>query len=94
MVAGVMLFLLDWRVALISWGTFIVVAGFTRYVSLGSIIAEAMAPVAFLFVLSGCYAEFCVVLVSAVLLIARHSANIKRLLHGEEPKFSFQRQVE
>lgn len=85
---GIVAIMLDWRVALIVWGGFLLLAIFTRYVSLGSIYAGTMFPFATYFVmhslmlalLSGCY---------GALLVWGHRANIRRLLKGEENKFSF-----
>ena len=42
---GVLVLLLDWRVALIAWGLFAVLWLTTRYVSLGSVTATASMPV-------------------------------------------------
>ena len=42
---GVLVLMLDWRVALIAWGLFAVLWLTTRYVSLGSIAATASMPV-------------------------------------------------
>ena len=91
MAAGAIFIILDWRIAIISWGTFILITAFTRYVSLGAMIGAALFPPALLiFDIGGVY-EFLAVAMSAVLLIARHQANIKRLVRGEESKFSFRR---
>ena len=57
----------------------------TRYVSLGSIIAAALVPVlAWCFGYSAPYIVFGIL--AAVLVIARHHANIGRLLSGTESK--------
>ncbi len=85
---GIVAIMLDWRVALIVWGGFLLLAVLTRYVSLGSIFAGTAFPFATYFVmhslvlaiLSGC---------CGALLIWGHRANIRRLLKGEENKFSF-----
>ncbi|MCL2126191.1 MAG: glycerol-3-phosphate 1-O-acyltransferase PlsY [Oscillospiraceae bacterium] len=91
MAAGAILFIIDWRIAVVSWGTFILIAALTRYVSLGSIIGTALFPPALLvFGIGGLY-EFIALLMCALLLIARHQANIRRLIKGEESKFNFRR---
>ena len=93
MAAGAVLIVMDWRIAIISWGTFIIITALTRYVSLGSIIGTAMFPPALLILdLGGSY-EFIALLMCAALLIARHQGNIKRLIKGEESKFSFRKRV-
>jgi len=89
MAAGVIFIVIDWRIAIISWGAFILVTALTRYVSLGAIIGAALFPPALvIFGIGGIY-EFIAVALSAVLLISRHKSNIKRLILGEESKFSF-----
>ena len=91
MAAGVVLIVMDWRIAIISWGTFILVLVLTRYVSLGSMIGTAMFPPAMLLLNIGGTYEVIAMTMCAVLLIARHRANIKRLVMGKESKFSFRR---
>ena len=94
MAAGAIFIVLDWRIAIISWGTFIIITALTRYVSLGAIIGAAMFPPAMLLFDIGGYWEFIAVLLCAVLLIVRHQANIRRLVAGKESKFSFRRKSE
>jgi len=91
MAAGAILIVLDWRMAIISWGAFIIVTALTRYVSLGAIIGGALFPVSLYFLNLGSYLEFAAMLMCALLLIARHEANIKRLIRGQESKLSFRR---
>lgn len=85
---GVVAIMLDWRVALIVWGGFVILTALTRYVSLGSLCAGTAFPFATYFVMHS--------LVLAVLagccgglLAWGHRANIKRLLKGQENKFTF-----
>jgi glycerol-3-phosphate acyltransferase PlsY len=87
---GATLLLLDWRVALICWGLFILAVVLTRYVSLGSILAAAAYPVSVAIFLPG-VASILMALASAVLLIGRHHANIGRLIHGTESKLTFKK---
>ena len=93
MAAGVVLIVLDWRVAIISWGTFIIILALTRYVSLASIIGTAMFPPALLLLDLGGVYGFIAVTMCAALIIARHQPNIRRLIQGKESKFSFRRKV-
>ena len=80
---GVLVLLLDWRVALIAWGLFAVLWLTTRYVSLGSIAATASMPVS-VFLLMG--HNWLYTALSA-LVIWCHRGNIQRLLSGTEKKF-------
>jgi glycerol-3-phosphate acyltransferase PlsY len=57
-----------------------------RYVSLGSISAAAVMPLA-VFFLGGTRAELIVTIIIAAIVIARHHENIKRLLSGTENRF-------
>ena len=57
-----------------------------RYVSLGSIAAAAVMPLAVYF-LGGSRTVTTVTLIIALIVIARHHENIKRLLSGSENKF-------
>ena len=91
MAAGAVLIVLDWRIALISWGTFIIILVLTRLVSLGSVIGTALFPPALLVLNIGGIPEFVAIALCALLLIVRHEANIRRLIKGEEPKFSFKK---
>lgn len=91
MAMGTMLFFIDWRVALISWGTFILLLLLTRYVSLGAIIGCLAYPASLgLLGLGGTW-ELVIAFLSAALVIFRHRENIKRILSGNESKFSFHR---
>jgi glycerol-3-phosphate acyltransferase PlsY len=91
MAAGAILWIIDWRVALMTWGVFAVVLLATRFVSLGAIIGIAAYPAAILLLGIGGIREFAVALISSLLVIARHSENIKRLIRGAESRFSFRR---
>ncbi len=71
---------------LVALGVFVLLVGVTRYVSVGSIGAAITLPLAVWFwtysiSLSGAAA------VTGVLIIWRHSQNIKRLIQGTEPRF-------
>ena len=84
---GVLVLLLDWRVALIAWGLFAVLWLTTRYVSLGSIAATASMPVS-VFLLMGHNWLYTVLSAAiATLVIWCHRGNIQRLLSGTEKKF-------
>jgi glycerol-3-phosphate acyltransferase PlsY len=89
MALGAILIILDWRLALISWGTFVLLTAITRFISLSAIIGAALFPVAQLLLKHGGVWEISVSFMCTALLIARHEANIRRLIKGEESKFRF-----
>ena len=79
---------LDWKLALVMLAIIAVTVLLTRYVSLGSIVTAASFP----FVCHFMYREFVPVgIVMALILIFKHSGNIKRLIAGEEDKLSLSR---
>lgn len=90
---GTIAIMIDWRVALVVWGGFLILAALTRWVSLGSIWAGATFPVASWFV----YRDpliLALALVIGGLIVWKHRGNLKRILKGEESKFSFHRKKE
>ena len=89
---GVVL-MLDWKVGLIVAVCAIAIMAITRYVSLGSILGGAAYIVVEIVkaIVTKNYnivQLVCVVIIGG-LLIARHHANIKRLISGTENKLSF-----
>ena len=86
------LFVLDWITALILLSIFIIIVMFTKYVSLGSIIASALTPVSIFLVgtfVRGRTDMLDVVvfpLIIALLVVYKHSENIKRLRDKTEKK--------
>ena len=60
---------------------------FSRYVSLGSLVAACALPVTAYFLLNEKYAIWGLAL--AIIAIYKHRSNIQRLLKGEENKLSF-----
>ncbi|MDR2665634.1 MAG: glycerol-3-phosphate acyltransferase [Oscillospiraceae bacterium] len=91
MATGTILWIIDWRVALMSWGVFAAVVLATKFVSLGSMLGVLTYPASMLLLGVGGTREFIVALLTAMLLIARHWENIRRLARGIEPKFKFKR---
>ena len=91
MAAGAILIVIDWRMAIIGWGAFIIMTALTRYVSVGAMTGGATFPVTLLIFRLGGVWEFTAMLMCSLLLIFRHIANIRRLVQGEEPKFKFRK---
>jgi glycerol-3-phosphate acyltransferase PlsY len=87
MAIGTFVFFVDWRLALIAWGVFIVVLAATRYVSLGSMVAALTYPILVYALGIGGTREIIVSVLSFLLLVFRHRENIRRLINGTESKF-------
>ena len=86
--SGTLLLLLDWRIALVGWGVFILLWLATRYVSLGSVCAAVSFPIMTQII----FADGATTALSAAiaaLVIWAHRGNIRRLLNGTESKFRF-----
>ena len=92
--SGTLLLCLDWRVALVSWGAFLVLVLLTRYVSLGSVAAAVLLPVSTFFVYRGA-ADFPWIMLFGTLIGGMvtwaHRENIGRLRSGTENKFTLHR---
>lgn len=76
---------LNWQAGLIIAGVWAVVTWISRYVSLGSIVALACAPLIMWF-LNAPLAYIFYALIAAVYVIYLHRENIKRLKNGTENK--------
>ena len=75
---------ISWPTGLAACATWLLVAIVSRYSSLSALVAAALAPV-FALYFYHMHGAILIVLLS-VLIYIRHSANIRRLLAGEEPK--------
>ena len=85
---GAIALMVDWRIALVVWGGFLLLVVLTRYVSLGSTWAGSSFPFATWY----CFPQYPVVILLAFacggLVVWKHRTNIKRLLSGTESKFT------
>jgi len=91
MAIGAIVIVIDWRLALISWGVFFIVTALTRYVSLGAMLGSATFPLAMLVLDVGGIAELNIIILCVLLVVFRHATNIKRLVKGEESKLKLRR---
>lgn len=84
------LFVIDWRIALLLTAIVLIIIAITRYVSLGSIIGCILAPFCFYFISNYRGIDSIQVLafitIIAALGIFRHRTNIKKLISGTESK--------
>ena len=86
---GTIALMLDWRLALLVWGGFLILTALTRYVSLGSVFAAAAFPVGTWLFVTHDPAIMTLAIFLGGLVLWMHRANIKRLLTGTENKLSF-----
>ena len=84
---GAIAIMIDWRIALVVWGGFLILAVLTRYVSLGSCWAGASFPFATGFVYQDVLLTVLAVFIGG-LILWKHRGNIVRLVQGKESKFS------
>lgn len=75
---------LSWGAVLAVVGAFVVVVAATRYVSLGSITAACLLPLAMRLLFDAPDAEVVAAAAVTLLLVVSHRANIQRLLNGTE----------
>jgi len=83
---------LGWEAMLIGLGVWLVVFVLSRYVSLASLVAAVIVPVAswFLYLKEGLLVPVALTAIG-ILVVWRHKSNIQRLLSGTENRFVFGR---
>lgn len=89
---GTIAIMIDWRVALVVWGGFLILAVATRYVSLGS----CWAGLSFPFVSGFVYRDTLITLLAIVaggLILWKHRGNILRMVQGTESKFTLHKKA-
>ena len=90
--AGVLLGI-DWLLGLATLATWLIIAFFTRYSSLASMVSAAFAPIFYLMGdRAAWYAERSVLLaifMMGLLLVVRHKDNINKLVSGKESRLNF-----
>ena len=96
--AAGLLFVLDWRMALMCMGLFVITVAVSRMVSLGSVLAASYVPV-LTFVLRRWADDmpmesvvFCTVLTSivAICVVFKHGSNMRRIANGTERRIGEQ----
>ncbi|MDR2599139.1 MAG: glycerol-3-phosphate 1-O-acyltransferase PlsY [Oscillospiraceae bacterium] len=93
MAIGAIVIVADWRIALIAWCVFVLVVFITRYVSLGAIIGSVSIPFIMLILNNNSWglAEYVMVTLCVLLVVARHIPNINRLFKGKESKLKLRK---
>ena len=83
--AGGMVFMIDWRIALILLAIFAIIVLITKYVSLGSIAMAVFYPV-FIFVFYKSLPLAFLSMVFTLIVVLAHRENIKKLINHTESK--------
>ena len=91
--SGGMVFMIDWRIALILLAMFIITVAATKYVSLGSIIMALFYPV-FILLFHKSIVLFAIACLFAAIVIVKHKDNIKKLINHTESIISFSKKTE
>lgn len=90
---GTMVIMIDWRVALVVWGGFLILTALTRWVSLGSSSTGITFPIMTWIVYRDVTLLVLAILIGG-LIIWKHRGNLKRIVSGTESKFSLHRKKE
>jgi glycerol-3-phosphate acyltransferase PlsY len=85
--SGGMVFMIDWRIALILLAMFIIVVALTKYVSLGSLVMAVFYPV-FIFVFYKSMPLTIIAIVFTLIVIIAHRENVKKLITHQENKIT------
>lgn len=78
-------------VFLILFIIFVIIVLFTKYISLGSVMCVLLYPIILDRIDGPAYVIFAFLV--TVLVVTKHWGNIKRLMRGQESKFSFKKSV-
>ncbi|RLQ93659.1 glycerol-3-phosphate 1-O-acyltransferase PlsY [Falsibacillus albus] len=90
--AVAVLFMINWIMALLCVGFFVMIVALTRYVSLGSVSATILfAAISFIPAFGNTFYFYIFAFLMACMVIFRHLENIKRLFSGTENKLNFTR---
>jgi glycerol-3-phosphate acyltransferase PlsY len=87
MSGGIIAIMISWKVAVVVWGSFLLLTILTKYVSVGSISTGILFPI-MAWVLYRDPVSLIFALLVGGLIVFQHRGNIQRLLNGNENKFS------
>lgn len=88
--AGGMVFIVDWKIALILLAIFIIIVAVTKYVSLGSIIIALLYPI-LIFLFYKSFVLTIIALIFTLIVIVAHRSNIKKLINHSENKINLKK---
>lgn len=91
--SGGMVFMIDWKIALILLAMFIIVVLITKYVSLGSLVMAFFYPV-FIFIFYKSLILTAIGVVFALIVFIAHRQNIVKLCKGTENKITDKKKKE
>ncbi len=92
MSGGIIAIMISWKVAVVVWGSFLLLTAITKYVSVGSISTGILFPI----MAWALYRDpVCLVFAFLVgaLIVFQHRGNIQRLMQGTENKFSLHKKA-
>ncbi len=92
MSGGIIAIMIDWRVAVVVWGSFLLLTALTKYVSVGSISTGILFPIMAWILFRD---PVCLVFALLVggLIVFQHRSNISRLIHGNENKLALHKKA-
>ena len=85
--SGGMVFVVDWRIALILLAIFLIVVAISKYVSLGSLIMAALYPI-FIFIFYNSIGLTAIALIFTLIVFIAHRETHKKLSNHTESKFT------
>ena len=88
--AGGMVFIVDWKIALILLAIFIIIVAVTKYVSLGSIIIALLYPILIYLFYKNLVLTI-IALIFTLIVIVAHRSNIKKLINHSENKINLKK---
>ena len=88
--AGGMVFIVDWKIALILLTIFIIIVAVTKYVSLGSIIIALLYPI-LIYLFYKSFVLTLIALIFTLIVIVAHRSNIKKLINHSENKINLKK---
>lgn len=94
-VVAMVLLIVDWRCFVVAVTLFVLTTALTKYVSLGSMVGAFSGPVTMFFIgekdlTNRWFVVICLLALSFMIFVL-HWQNVKRLVKGEERKFSFKK---
>lgn len=88
--AVAVMFMINWVMAFISLGVFVVIVASTRYVSLGAICASIFfVAISFIPVFGSTFYFHIFAVLMALIIVTKHKGNIQRLFSGTENRLTF-----